>query len=685
MAQIRNVALLSHSGAGKTSLLEAMLMRAGVIPKMGKVEDGNTASDTTAEEKRRKISIHSSIHPMPWGDHQFNVIDAPGYADFVGDIRGAMAAADGALVVVSAVSGVAVGTERVWASAAERELNQIVVVNKMDRENADFFRTMSDLESSLEGNLAAIQVPIGQAADFRGIVDLLDMVAYTWQNGEREKGPIPDEVAGVAQSYREKLVEAIVETDDDLMMQYLEGEELDPLTLKAAFYRAVRANSLQPVLLTSATEAMGITLLLDFLAQGVRGVEHHKPLRVERGDMPALGKEGPFVARVFKTVIDPYLGKVSMMRVLSGELRAGQPLRDNTQDVDVRTAHLYVPKGAQVEEVGALEAGMIGAITKADAVRTGDTLAAPGTDVVLSPIRVPSPVMALALSPKTRADDDRLSEGLQKLLDADPTLELIRDPETKETVLWGMGHVHLEVAVTELAERYGVNVDTRLPRVSYRETILGTGDARYRHKKQTGGAGQFAEVALRVAPLERGSGIEFHWAVVGGTIPTQFQSSCEKGVRGASDRGPLGFPLVDVRVEVYDGKDHPVDSKDIAFQAAAAEAFKEACAGAKPLLLEPLALLKVRVPDRFTGDVISDFNGRRGRVLGMDTEGSVSVISAHVPMSEIRNYSADLRSKTGGRGAYSLKLDRYEPVPANMVDRVLAEARAEAEAAGAKD
>jgi len=679
--QIRNVALLSHSGAGKTSLLEAILMRAGNIPKMGKVEDGNTASDIAAEEKRRKISIHSSIHPVTWGDHLFNFIDAPGYADFVGDIRGAMAAADGALVVVSAVSGVAVGTERVWAGAVERELNQIIVINKMDRENADFFRTMTDLENSLEGNLAAIQIPIGQGDNFRGIVDLLDMVAFTWVGGERSMGTIPDEVSGVAQSYREKLVEAIVETNDALMMQYLEGEELDPLTLKAAFFRAVRANELQPVLLACATEAMGITALLDFLAQGVRGVEHHKPLRVDAGSMPELGREGPFVARVIKTVIDPYLGKVSVMRVLSGVLKAGEPLRDNTRELEVRTAHLYMPKGGQLEEVSVLEAGMIGAVTKADGVRTGDTLASPDCDVILSAIRVPSPVMALALTPRTRADDDRLSEGLAKLLDADPTLQLIRDPETNETVLWGMGHVHLEVAVTELADRYGVQVDTRLPRISYRETIVGKGDARYRHRKQTGGAGQFAEVALRVAPLERGSGIEIEWAVVGGTIPTQFQSSCEKGVRAASHKGPLGFPLVDVCATVYDGKDHPVDSKDIAFQAAAAEAFKEACASAKPQLLEPLALLKVRVPDRFTGDVISDFNGRRGRVLGMETEGSVSVISAHVPMSEIRNYSADLRSRTGGRGAYSLKLDRYEPVPGQLVERVLAEARAEEAAA----
>lgn len=676
MAQIRNVALLSHSGAGKTSLLEAMLYRAGRLSQPGKVEDGNTVSDVSEEEKRRKISIHATVHPLDWKDASFNVIDAPGYADFVGEIRGAMAAADGVLVVVSAVSGVAVGTERVWTSASERELNTIVVINKMDRENADFFRTMADLETSLPGNLAAVQVPIGQAADFRGIVDLLDMTAYLWPDGTPVQVPIPDEVAGVAQSYRERLVEAVVETDDELMMQYLEDQELDPLSVKAAFFRAVRANALQPVLMTSATQVIGITLLLDFMTQGVRTVEHHRPLRVDSGTMPPLGPGGPFCARVFKTVVDPYLGKVSMMRVLSGSLKAGGALRDNNHDLELRTAHLYVPNGGQLQEVQALEAGMIGAITKADGVRTGDTLAAPGVDVILSPIRMPSPVMALALSPRSRPDEDKMSDGLHKLLDADPTLELVRDADTHETVLWGMGHVHLEVAVAELAERYGVHVDTSLPKVSYRETLAGRGEARYRHKKQTGGSGQFAEVALRVAPLPRGSGFEFVWSVVGGTIPTQFQSSCEKGVRAALDRGPLGFPLVDVKVEVFDGKDHPVDSKDIAFQAAAAEAFREACASAGTVLLEPLTLLKVRVPDRYTGDVISDLNGRRGRVLGMDSEGSVSVVSAHVPMSEVRSYSADLRSKTGGRGAFSLKLDRYEGVPAQLVDRLLAEAKA---------
>ncbi|MBA2668667.1 MAG: elongation factor G [Trueperaceae bacterium] len=676
MSQIRNVAVLSHSGAGKTSLVEAMLYRSGALATPGSVEEGTTASDVTPEEKRRRISIYSMTHPLEWKGERFNVIDTPGYADFVGEIRGAQAAADGVLIVISAVSGVAVGTERVWTSSFERELNTIFVINKMDRENADFFRTMSAIEDSLAGNIAAIQIPIGQAEDFRGIVDLIDMAAYTWPDGEPIRGPIPDEVIGVAQEYRERLVEAVVETDDVLMLEYLEDQEIDPARIAAAFYAAVQANELQPVLMTSATALMGVTLLLDFMSGGVRHVEHHLPLRVDRGEHPRLGEEGPFTARVFKTVIDPYLGKVSLMRVLSGVLKAGDPLRDTTHDLDVRTQHLYVPKGKDLHEVKELRAGSIGAITKADGVRTGDTLAAPGVDVVLSAIRIPSPVMALALYPKARADEDKLGDALHKLLDADPTLQLERDPDTHETVLWGMGHVHLEVAVFALAERYGVHVDTRPPKISYRETIGGEGQTRYRHKKQTGGSGQFAEVAMRVAPVPRGSGIEFVWAVVGGTIPTTFQSSCEKGVRAASQHGPLGFPLIDVKAEVFDGKDHPVDSKDIAFQIAAAEAFKEACAAADPLLLEPVALVKVRVPDRFTGDVISDLNGRRGRILGMDSEGSVSVISAHVPMAELQSYSADLRSMTGGRGAFSLRFERYDSVPTSLVARVLAEARA---------
>jgi len=677
MPQIRNVAVLSHSGAGKTSLVEAMLYRAGAIKTRGNVEDGTTVSDVTPEEKRRKISIYSTVHPYEWQGEQFNLIDTPGYADFVSEIRGAQAAADGVLIVVSAVSGVAVGTERVWTSSFERELNTIFVINKMDRENADFFRTMSDIEDSLAGNIAAIQVPIGQAEDFRGIVDLLNMVAYTWEGGERSKGPIPDEVAGVAQEYRERLVEAVVETDDELMMAYLEDQDLDNELVKKAFFAAVRANTLQPVLMASALQQMGLTLLLDFMNEGVRHVEHHRPLRVESGDMPALGIEGPFVARVFKTVIDPYLGKVSMMRVLSGQLKAGDALRDNTQEADVRTAHLYVPRGKDLSEVKELSAGMIGAITKADAVKTGDTLASPDCDVILSQIRFPKPVMALALTPQTRADDDKLSDALSKTLEADPTLELVRDPDTHETVLWGMGHVHLEVATGVMSERFGVNVDTRPPKISYRETISANGDARYRHKKQSGGAGQFAEVALRVEPTGRNEGELFEWGVVGGTIPTNFQSSCEKGFRASLDKGPMGFRVVDVKAIVYDGKDHPVDSKDVAFQIAAGEAFREACAQAKPVLLEPIALVKVRVPDRYTGDVISDLNGRRGRILGMDSEGSVALISAHVPMSEVQSYSADLRSMTGGRGAFSLRFERYDAAPQNVAQKVMADKAAE--------
>ena len=682
MSNIRNVAVLSHSGAGKTSLVEALLYRAGAIPTLGKVEDGTTSSDNTPEEKRRKISIYASVHPLTWEGDDFNIIDTPGYADFVSEIRGALAAADAALIVVSAVSGVAVGTERVWTSSLNRELSTLIVINKMDRENADFFRTMADIESTLPGNIATIQVPIGQAEDFRGVVDLLSMTAHTWEGGEPVAGPIPDEVAGLADEYRERLVEAIVETDDALMMKYLEDAELDNDELRRAFDAAVRRNELTPVLLTSATKVMGVTRLLNFLKEGVRRVEDHAPLVTVRGEPPVLGDAGPFSARVFKTVIDPYVGKVSYMRVLSGALKAGDTIRNAAGGDDVRLAHLFVPKGKDLVEVKELGAGMIGAITKAEGVKTGDTLLAPGQDFMLTPITVPSPVMALALFPKSRPDEDKLGESLAKLLEADPALQLERNSDTHETVLWGMGHVHLEIAVNTLKERYGVDVETRTPSVAYRETIQGTGDARYRHKKQTGGAGQFAEVALRVEPLPRGAGFEFDWAVVGGTIPSQFQTSCEKGVRSALDAGVLGgFPVQDVKAIVYDGKDHPVDSKDVAFQVAAAHAFKEAMQQAKPVLLEPVMLVKVRVPDRFTGDVISDLNTRRGRILGMDSEGSVSVVSAHVPMSEIQSYSADLRSMTGGRGAYSLKFERSDDVPQHVAERVLAD-RKQARAAG---
>ncbi|MGL4610342.1 MAG: elongation factor G [Trueperaceae bacterium] len=480
---------------------------------------------------------------------------------------------------------------------------------------------------------------------------------------------------------RRKLVEVIVETDDELMERYLSGEDIENETLLEVFYRAVRRNELTPVLLTSATQVIGISLLLEFMTHGVRFVEDHEPLPTVHGEAPKLGSDGPFSARVFKTMIDPYMGKVTMLRVLSGHVKTGDILQDSSShsetdmvNPEIRATHIYVPQGKDLKEVQELKAGMIGAVTKAEAFQTGDTLCSREQVFELVPIPFPEPVMALALFPKTSSDDDKLMAGLQKLLDEDPTLRLERNSETHETVLWGMGHIHLEVALQKLKDRYHVEVETATPQITYRETIKGKGDARYRHKKQSGGAGQFAEVALRVEPLARGVGVEFANAVVGGTIPTQFIPSCEKGVRSALDKGILGgFQTVDVRATVYDGKDHPVDSKDIAFQTAAAHAFTEAMQKAQPCLLEPVALVKVYVPDRFTSDIISDMNSRRGRILGMDTEGTVSVVSAHVPMAELQNYSADLRSKTGGRGTFSLKQEHYAEVPQHLVERILAD------------
>jgi elongation factor G len=674
MSDIRNVALLSHSGAGKTSLLEAMLYRAKIKGSLGSIDNGTTASDYTPEEQQRKISIYTTAHPLNWEGHAFNILDTPGYADFVGEIRGAQIAADAAIIVVSAVSGVAVGTERVWDSSEERELNRLIVINKMDRENADFFKTMADIEATLPGNIAAIQIPMGQAEHFKGIVDLLHMQAYSWPKGEPEKIDMPAEVAGLAQDYRAKLIEAIVETDDELMTAYLEDSQLDNEKLLEAFYAAVRRNELTPVLVTSATQVMGISLLLDFMTHGVRFVEDHLPLPTESGDAPKLRVDGPFSARVFKTVIDPYMGKVTMLRVLSGSLKAGDSVFDSSKDSEFKVAHLYIPNGKDLKEVSELKAGMIGAFTKQDIPATGDTLCSKENIFELLRISFPSPVMALAIHPKSRNDEDKLSSGLHKLIDEDPTLTLEHNSETHETVLWGMGHVHLEVALEKLKNRYHVEVDTSAPKITYRETIHGRGDARYRHKKQSGGSGQFAEVALRVEPLPRGSGFEFDNKVVGGSIPTQFVPSCEKGIRSALDRGVLGgFQIVDVKATIYEGKDHPVDSKDIAFQAAAAHAFTEAMQQAQPVLLEPVMLIKVRVPDRFTGDIISDFNTRRGRILGMDSEGTVSVVSAHTPLAELQSYSADLRSKTGGRGAFSLKFDHYAEVPQHLAERIVLE------------
>ncbi|MCA9836359.1 MAG: elongation factor G [Trueperaceae bacterium] len=679
MSEIRNVAIMSHSGAGKTSLLEAMLVRSGQKSQLGSVENGSTASDYTPEEQDRKISIYTTIHPLSWKGSSFNILDTPGYADFVGEIRGAQVAADGAIIVVSAVSGVAVGTERVWNTTIERELNRIIVINKMDRENADFFRTMQDIESSLLGNIAAIQLPIGQAENFRGIVDLVDMKAYEWTDDEPKEIAIPDELAGVAEDYRARLVEAIVETDDELMMQYLEDADIAPEVLHEAFYSAVRRNELNPVVLSSATHIMGISLLLDFMKEGVRFVEDHMPLPVVKGEAPLLGDQGSFCARVFKTTIDPYMGKISYLRVLSGQVSAGDTILDSSQDKEIKLSHIYVPEGKSLKEVKELKAGMIGAVAKNDDVKTGDTLCSKDKLIELAAMQLPSPVMALALFPKTRADEDKLSPALSKLLDEDATLRLERNVETHETVLWGMGHVHLEIAINKLHDRFNVDVDTHLPKITYRETIIGKGDARYRHKKQSGGAGQFGEVALRVEPLPRGSGFEFDNKVVGGSIPSQFIGSCEKGIHDALKSGVLGgFQVVDVRATVYDGKDHPVDSKDIAFQIAAGHAFSEAMRQARPVLLEPVALIRVRVPDRFTGDIISDLNTKRGRILGMDSEGSVSVISAHVPMAELQMYSPDLRSITGGRGAFSLKFDRYDEVPSHIAEKVLAEKRSQA-------
>ncbi|MEZ4606132.1 MAG: elongation factor G [Deinococcales bacterium] len=674
---VRNVALLSHSGAGKTTLVEAMLYRSGAKAQMGSVNQGTTSSDFSPEEKHHQTSVYTSILPLTWKGQNFNLLDTPGYADFVAEIRGAQLAADAAAIVVSATAGVEVGTERVWLSTTQRELSTFIIINKMDLENASFFRTMAALEATLVGNIAALQVPIGEGHQFKGVVDLLHLKAYRWPQGDPVEVPIPEEVKGAVENYRGRLVEAIVETDDELLEKFLEEVEIDQGDLERAFHVAVKANQLTPVLLASASHVMGLSLLLDFMMEGVRDNEHHAPLETIEGEPPILKAEEPFSARVFKTVIDPYLGKVSMIRVLSGKLKTGDSFMGSNKGVTLTAAHLYTLNGKDYKEVSLLEAGMVGAINKLNEIQTGDTLCHKDKVFTLIPMRLPSPVMAVALYPKSRSDEDKMSDALHKLLEESPTMRLEHNPETHETLLWGMGSVQLNLSLEHLKERFGVDLETQTPKISYRETISKAAEARYRHKKQSGGAGQFAEVALRLEPQARGEGFSFVNAVVGGTIPGQFISSCQKGAEDAMREGSLlAAPVVDVKVTVFDGKDHPVDSKDIAFQTATLHAFREAFSAADPIILEPLALIRVRVPESYTGDILSDITSRRGRILGMDNEGSVSTISAHVPMAELQSYSPDLQSITGGRGVFSLKFDHYASMPNNLAERIIAARKA---------
>ncbi|WP_027481951.1 elongation factor G [Deinococcus pimensis] len=673
--RVRNVSIVGHSSVGKTTLTEALLLRTGARERLGRVEEGTTASDHTEAEKRRGISITTSVLRAEWKDTTLNLLDTPGSADFVREIRGAIRAADASLVLVSAVSGVEVGTERVWATADGFNMPRIVAITRMDRERADFFTVLADVQASLRGPSAAAYLPVGAESDFRGVVELLGRRAYLNETGLQESAPVPEDMTALVEEYRAKLVESIVETDDELTERYLADEHIDDEMLHEAYLRAVHAGLLYPVIPVSAATLVGVECLLDLMVNGLRSPEERGPVTGVDGQKREPVPTAPTSARVWRTTMDPFVGKIAYVRVWSGVIRPGDLLRDTTAGTDVRPAHLYVLSGKDLVEVPELPAGTIGAITKINDVHTGDTLSDPARPIDFGPLQLPEPVMTVAIHAASRSDEDKLGTAMARLLEEDPTLRFERNADTGELTLSGMGDTHLEIAVEKLG-LLGVNVTSTTPRIAYRETVRATAEAQGKHKKQSGGHGQYGDCWLRLSPSSED--FEFASEVVGGVVPTKYIPSIEKGALEARARGVLaGYPVQNVKVVVFGGSYHDVDSSDIAFKTAAGLAFRAAMEKARPALLEPVVTLRVRVPGQYTGDVIGDLQTRRARVQGMEPEGTVITITALTPLAEVQKYSADLRSMTGGRGAYSLKPAGYQEVPGPLTEKIVAQRRAE--------
>lgn len=685
MDRIRNVGLFSHGGAGKTSMAEALLFDTNAITRLGRVEDGNTASDFDPDEINRRISVSSAVIPIEWNDTKINVIDAPGYTDFLGEVLSAMRVIEGAVILVDASAGVEVGTEQVWRLASERGLRKILFANKMDRENADFRQTLESLREAFGKNVAPLQFPIGSAKDFRGIVDLLSnsaMVFHDNQDGGFETVPIPDDLKDDCEHFRQALVESIAEHNEDLMMRYLEDEPIADDELVAELHNCINDGAVIPLLCGAATSNRGIQPLLDAIVEFIPPASE----RIEEtseGETITASPDGPLVAFAFKTVADPHVGRVTYFRVFSGAFKSHSQVANASKGTTERIGQVFFLRGKEhinTEEVGC---GDIGGVAKLASVATSDTLTDPGNAMTLKPIIFPGSAYATAVHPKSKSDLDKLSQALARMQEEDPSLTISRDPVTGEMIVGGLGEPHVQIALDRMSRRSGVNVELGLPRVPYRETISSKTLAEYKHKKQTGGAGQYGHVFLELEPLAEEE-FEFSVRVVGGAVPKNFFPAVEKGVREALIAGPIaGYPVVNVHATLTDGSYHDVDSNEMAFKIAAKEAFKKGVLEAHPTLLEPLMSVKVTVPEAYLGDVMSDLNTKRAHVSGMTSGANGNTtIEAIVPAAEIQRYATDLRSITQARGTFTAEFSHYEPVPPHLVERIKDEAAKAADANG---
>jgi elongation factor G len=681
-SKIRNVALVGHGGAGKTTLTEALLFCAGVLNRLGRVEDGTTTTDFEPEEVKRGISVSTALAPFEFEGHKINILDTPGYADFLPDTLAALRVADLAVFVVSAVEGVEVQTEMIWRAAAAMGLPRMIFINKLDRERASFERTLDQLRSSFGAGVAPLELPIGEEAGFRGVADLLTDTAITYDTGKPVEGEIPAEMEALEHQVHDNLVEGIVVADDDLMERYLEGDTPSPKELEDTLAKGVAAAQVFPVVCGSATKAVAIDRLAKFICEIGPAPVDRPGINVEAGstnqEVPC-DPNGQPLAYVFKTLADPYVGKVTMFKVLSGTIRPDAVLTNPRTHADEKLHALFTVRGKEQDALPEVPAGDLAAVAKLGDTTTGDTLAPKGTPVKIAPPEQAPPALTIAIRPKSKGDEDKLMTALHKLQDEDPSLGLRRDDETHQTLLSGAGETHLSIVAERLQRKFGVEVETDDVIVPYRETITGTADAEGKYKKQTGGHGQFGVAFIKVEPLDKGSGFQFVDKIVGGAIPKQFIPAVEKGVAETMAMGGVfGYPVVDVQVTLYDGKFHSVDSSEMSFKMAGSLGFREAMAKASPVLLEPVSLLEVTVPIAYQGDVMGDLNARRGRVQGTEDAGDgEQTITALVPTSEVQRYSIDLRSMTGGRGRFTVQHDHYDTLPSHLYDKVAKKVAAE--------